>query len=30
MTTTWSETDLLRELNPVVEGELNRHLKVAK
>ncbi len=30
MTTTWSETDLLRELNPVVEGELNRHLAVAK
>ena len=30
MTTTWSETDLLRELDPVVEGELNRHLKVAK
>ena len=25
-----SQTDLLRELEPVVEGELNRHLKVAK
>ncbi|HQH08365.1 MAG TPA: acyl-ACP desaturase [Phycicoccus sp.] len=25
-----SQTDLLRELDPVVEGELNRHLKVAK
>ena len=25
-----SESDLLRELEPVVEGELNRHLKVAK
>ena len=30
MTTTWSETDLLRELNQVVEKELNRHLQVAK
>src|SRR5689334_10379733 len=30
MTTTWSETDLLRELNQVVEKELNRHLTVAK
>ena len=30
MTTTWSETDLLRELNQVVETELNRHLQVAK
>ncbi|PRY57097.1 acyl-[acyl-carrier-protein] desaturase [Knoellia remsis] len=28
--TTWSQTDLLRELNQVVEGELNRHLGVAK
>lgn len=28
--TTWSQTNLLRELNQVVEGELNRHLKVAK
>ncbi len=27
---TWSQTDLLRELNPVVEGELNRHIDVAK
>jgi len=27
---TWSQTDLLRELNPVVEGELNRHIGVAK
>jgi acyl-[acyl-carrier-protein] desaturase len=26
----WTETDLLRELNPVVEKELNRHLGVAK
>ena len=30
MTTTWTETDLLRELNQVVEKELNRHLGVAK
>ena len=29
-TTTLSQTDLLRELDPVVEGELNRHLAVAK
>ncbi len=29
-TQTWSQTDLLRELNPVVEGELNRHIGVAK
>ena len=28
--TTWSQTDLLREMNQVVEGELNRHLAVAK
>lgn len=28
--TVWSQTDLLRELSQVVEGELNRHLKVAK
>ena len=28
--TVWSETDLLRELNQVVEKELNRHLGVAK
>ncbi|HET7305250.1 MAG TPA: acyl-ACP desaturase [Segeticoccus sp.] len=27
---TWSQTDLLRELNQVVEGELNRHLNMAK
>jgi len=27
---TWSQTDLLRELSPVVEGELNRHIDVAK
>ncbi len=27
---TWTQTDLLREMNQVVEGELNRHLKVAK
>jgi len=27
---TWSQTDLLRELSPVVEGELNRHIGVAK
>ncbi len=26
----WSQTDLLRELSPVVEGELNRHIGVAK
>lgn len=26
----WSQTDLLRELDPVVEGELNRHTSVAK
>ena len=29
-TTVWTQTDLLRELDRVVEGELNRHLKVAK
>jgi len=29
-TQTWSQTDLLRELSPVVEGELNRHIGVAK
>lgn len=28
--TTWSQTDLLRELSPVVEANLNRHLGVAK
>ena len=28
--TTWTQTDLLREMNQVVEGELNRHLAVAK
>jgi len=28
--TAWSQTDLLRELSPVVEGELNRHIGVAK
>ncbi|CCH80429.1 putative acyl-(acyl-carrier-protein) desaturase desA1 [Nostocoides japonicum T1-X7] len=26
----WTQTDLLREMNQVVEGELNRHIKVAK
>jgi acyl-[acyl-carrier-protein] desaturase len=26
----WSQTDLLRELNQVVEGELNRHIEQAK
>lgn len=26
----WSQTDLLRELNQVVEGELNRHIAQAK
>jgi acyl-[acyl-carrier-protein] desaturase len=30
MTKTWSQTDLLREMNQVVEGELNRHLSIAK
>jgi acyl-[acyl-carrier-protein] desaturase len=30
MTKTWSQTDLLREMNQVVEGELNRHLAIAK
>jgi acyl-[acyl-carrier-protein] desaturase len=30
MSTIWSQTDLLRELDPVVEGELNRHISVAK
>ena len=30
MSQTWSQTDLLRELDQVVEGELNRHLGVAK
>jgi acyl-[acyl-carrier-protein] desaturase len=29
-TRTWSQADLLRELEHVVEGELNRHTKVAK
>ena len=28
--TSWTQTDLLREMNQVVEGELNRHLAVAK
>jgi acyl-[acyl-carrier-protein] desaturase len=28
--TAWSQTDLLRELNQVVEGELNRHIDQAK
>ncbi|GGB79072.1 acyl-ACP desaturase [Knoellia flava TL1] len=28
--TTWSQTDLLRELNQVVETNLNRHIGVAK
>jgi acyl-[acyl-carrier-protein] desaturase len=28
--TAWTQTHLLRELQPVVEGELNRHLGVAK
>ncbi len=28
--TTWSQTDLLRELNQVVEKELNRHYRMAK
>ena len=28
--TTWSQTDLLRELNQVVETNLNRHIDVAK
>ncbi|HET7474571.1 MAG TPA: acyl-ACP desaturase [Dermatophilaceae bacterium] len=28
--TAWSQTDLIRELNQVVEVELERHLKVAK
>jgi acyl-[acyl-carrier protein] desaturase len=28
--TVWSQTDLLRELNQVVEGELNRHIAQAK
>ncbi len=30
MTQPWSQTDLLREMNQVVEGELNRHLAIAK
>ncbi|MGZ4601100.1 MAG: acyl-ACP desaturase [Oryzihumus sp.] len=30
MTRVWTQTDLLRELDQVVEGELNRHTKVAK
>jgi len=30
MSSVWSQTDLLRELDQVVEGELNRHTKVAK
>jgi len=30
MTQTWSQTDLLLELEQVVEGELNRHTQVAK
>ena len=29
-TTAWTQTALLLELNQVVEGELNRHIKVAK
>ena len=29
-TQAWSQTDLLHELTPVVEGELNRHIGVAK
>ena len=29
-TTAWTQTALLHELSPVVEGELNRHIKVAK
>lgn len=28
--TTWSQTDLLREMNQVVETNLNRHIGVAK
>jgi len=28
--TAWSQTDLLRELSPVVEENLNRHLSIAK
>ncbi|WP_427384124.1 acyl-ACP desaturase [Janibacter sp. G56] len=28
--TTWSQTHLLQELNQVVEGELNRHMAIAK
>ncbi|EAP98262.1 putative acyl-ACP desaturase [Janibacter sp. HTCC2649] len=28
--TTWTQTDLLRELSPVVEANLNRHIGVAK
>jgi len=30
VTKTWTETDLLVELEPVVEGELNRHTGIAK
>jgi acyl-[acyl-carrier-protein] desaturase len=30
MTKTWSQTDLLLEMEPVVEGELKRHNQVAK
>jgi len=30
MTQTWSETNLLRELDQVVESNLNRHIEVAK
>ncbi len=29
-TQAWSQTDLLHEMTPVVEGELNRHIGVAK
>jgi len=30
MSKTWSQTELIRELNQVVEGELSRHTQVAK
>jgi acyl-[acyl-carrier-protein] desaturase len=30
VTQTWSQTELLLEMEPVVEGELNRHTQVAK
>ena len=29
-TQAWSQTDLLHEMTPVVEGELNRHIGVAQ